>query len=160
MGEFFLQFIREVLMEVPGAFIRWLFLRKNKSFGDVLKDRSAYNVILSFAIIGLIVLSLIPNRKKEEKQALLLAGREAPLGWLYLKIYNDNTFEFESRGLERKGDIYNGTVSISNDTLYFSYKDSIPAIGKKAILTKNSVKYFDGQYKDALELKKNQLNSK
>lgn len=88
-----------------------------------------------------------------------LADREAPLGWVYLRIYKDKTFEFESRGLERRGDIYGGTVELKNDTLYFKYSDSIPKAGNKAILTKKSVSYFDGEYHESLEIKKNELKA-
>jgi hypothetical protein len=97
--------------------------------------------------------------QKEEKETLLMADREAPLGWVYLRIYKDNTFEFESRGLERRGNIYNGSVKIINDTLHFKYLDSIPKPGTNAILSKNSVSYFGGEYPETLIIKKNLLKT-
>ena len=109
-------------------------------------------------ILILILISILTSCNKiEEKQTILLAAREAPLGWVYLRIYKDKTFEFESRGLERRGDIYGGIVELKNDTLYFKYSDSIPKAGNKAVLTKWSVSYFDGVYPESLELKKNEF---
>jgi hypothetical protein len=96
--------------------------------------------------------------RHEEKKPLLLADREAPLGWVYLRIFEDSTFEFESRGLERRGTIYSGTIELQNDTIYFHYKDSIPSAGQMAILTKNQVVYFGGDYHERVEIKLNKLN--
>ena len=45
---------------------------------------------------------LISCNQQEKKETLLMADREAPLGWVYLRVYKDKTFEFESKGLERK----------------------------------------------------------
>jgi hypothetical protein len=55
----------------------------------------------------------------------LLADREAPLGWIYLKMYDDKSFEFISQGMVRDKEVYSGNYEIKNDTLYFNYKDSI-----------------------------------
>ena len=77
---------------------------------------------------------------------------------MYLRIYNDNTFEFESRGLERKGDVYSGMLELKNDTLYFNYNDSIPKAGDRAVLTEKSDSYFNGEYPESLMIRKNELN--
>ena len=106
-----------------------------------------------------LVLTLDACRQAEKKETLLLADREAPLGWVYLRVYEDKTFEFESRGLERKGDIYTGTVEFKNDTLIFKYLDSVPKAGSSAILTKKYVSYLDGAYSERLEIKKNAFNT-
>jgi|SRR5690606_7926286 len=108
-------------------------------------------------IIVILLLNLTSCHQAENKEALLLADREAPLGWVYLSIYKDKTFEFKSRGLERRGDIYDGTMELKNDTIYFNYSDSIPKVGSKAILTKKFVSYFGGEYSERLEIKKNEL---
>ncbi len=51
-------------------------------------------------IFGLLLITSCSTENKEKKKELLLqAYREAPLGWIYLRIYQDSTFEFESRGL-------------------------------------------------------------
>lgn len=108
--------------------------------------------------IILIFISILTScNQKEEKDTLLLADREAPLGWVYLRIYKDKTFEFESRGLEREGDIYSGTMALKNDTIYFNYSGSIPKAGNKAILTDKFVSYFNGEYPEQLEIKKSEL---
>ncbi|WJJ96557.1 hypothetical protein [Algibacter luteus] len=113
----------------------------------------------NLTIILILILTLTSCNQKEQKETILLADREAPLGWVYLRVYKDKTFEFESRGLERRGDIYSGIVELKNDTLYFHYSDSIPKAGNKALLTKRFVSYFNGDYPERLEIKKSELKS-
>lgn len=100
------------------------------------------------------------QKEVKEKQPILLADREAPLGWVYLRIYADSTFEFERKGLERKGDIFNGRAKITNDTIFFHYKDSIPYAGTKAVYKKGSVAYTDGKngMHESLQIKLSKLN--
>ena len=93
----------------------------------------------------------------QEKETILLADREAPLGWVFLRIYKDKTFEFESRGLERRGDIYSGTIELKNDTIHFKYRDSIPRAGARAVISEKFVSYFNGKYPERLEIKKNEI---
>ena len=106
-------------------------------------------------LILILILTLTSCVRTEKQETLLLADREAPLGWVYLRVYKDKTFEFESRGLERRGDIYAGIVEVKNDTIFFQYVDSVPKAGNKAILTENFVSYFSGEYPERLEIKKN-----
>ena len=77
-----------------------------------------------------------------------------------LRIYKDNTFEFESRGLERRGDVYQGTMTKKKDTLYFTFVDSIPKAGSKAIIKNNFLSYFGGEYSESLEIKRTKLKSR
>ncbi len=95
---------------------------------------------------------------KEEKKAVLLADREAPLGWIYLEMYNDYTFDFISRGVLRDEDIYSGYYNIESDTIYFKYKDSIPKAGSKAVIKDGFVSYLDGKYPESVEIKLNNIN--
>lgn len=53
MKEFAVQFIIEFLLEYPGAFIRWLFLKKKYSFDEVLS--SMWNYVISIVILFFIV---------------------------------------------------------------------------------------------------------
>ena len=53
------QLFREILMEAPGALIRWIWYRGKKSYSDLLTDDSVYNVLLSFVVIGVIIGSII-----------------------------------------------------------------------------------------------------
>jgi hypothetical protein len=96
--------------------------------------------------------SNVPNDKK----IILAADREAPLGWIYLNIYSDSSFEFISTGL-RSQSIYSGTIKITKDTFHFNYTDSIPAAGKTAILANKSISYLDGEYPEHIEVKLNDL---
>ena len=102
----------------------------------------------------LLILILTSCNQAKNRETILLADREAPLGWVYLRIYKDNTFEFESRGLERRGDIYSGKIELKIDTIYFKYSDLIPRAGNKAVLTEKFVSYFNGEYPEELEIKK------
>ncbi len=120
---------------------------------DLVKHYFVFILLLG----SLIITQCSYERNFEEKKAILLADREAPLGWIYLRIYEDNTFEFESRGLERKGTIYPGTIKINNDTLVFNYTDSVPRAGKTAIISKASVIYLDGEYQESLNIKTNNI---
>lgn len=101
----------------------------------------------------LISCSISSNKQKIN---ILIADREAPLGWVYLKIYSDSSFEFISKGL-RDQDVYPGVVKIIKDTLHFIYTDSIPRAGKTAIIKKKTVSYIEGEYPESLNIKLNEL---
>lgn len=66
--------------------------------------------------VSLVVIASLPltscnnSSKTTEKPTLLRADREAPLGWVYLTIYQDSTFEFTLTGMRGAGNIYKGKV--------------------------------------------------
>lgn len=102
----------------------------------------------------LLVLLFLGCKKEKVRQPILLADREAPLGWLYLRIYADSTFEFESRELERKGTIYTGHAHITKDSIFFHYNDSVPYAGSKAAYNKKFVSYDASKNgRETLEIK-------
>jgi hypothetical protein len=110
---------------------------------------------LRFFFIILIFWSCTSNRSK--KQPVLLADREAPLGWVRLKLYSDSSFEFISSGL-RDSDVYLGKFRSKGNTLTFEYSDSIPSLkGFKAIIAQGYVNYVDATYPEFLEIKLNEL---
>ena len=79
--------------------------------------------LTTLLLIILLLSSCGQSEKKSreiEKEPILLADREAPLGWVYLRIYSDSTFEFESRGL-RTSSIYPGKAVIIADSIFFEY---------------------------------------
>ncbi|MFL9833808.1 hypothetical protein [Chryseobacterium terrae] len=100
---------------------------------------------------------LITISCRNERKEVLLADREAPLGWIYLKIYDDKSFEFISKGMMRDNDVYTGNYELKNDTLYFRYKDSIPKAGSKAIIQNGYVNYINGDYSESVQIKLNKL---
>lgn len=108
-------------------------------------------IFLYFCLI-LIILSC-----KDERKEVLQADREAPLGWIYLKIYNDKSFEFISKGIMRDNDVYKGNYELKNDTLYFKYNDSIPKAGSKAIIQNGYVSYINGTYPESVQIKLNKI---
>ncbi len=107
--------------------------------------------------IVLLVIACDHEEKRSTKEPILLADREAPLGWIHLKIYEDSTFEFISSGLRDKT-VYPGTVTIHDDTLEFHYQDSIPKAGTRAVVTDRVVFYIAGEYPEAPEIKLNKLS--
>ena len=49
--EFILEFLKEILVEVPGGFLRWLYYGRKESFSLFLRRNSIYNFIISFLLI-------------------------------------------------------------------------------------------------------------
>jgi len=105
----------------------------------------------------LLLLLLLTLSCKNQKKEVLLADREAPLGWIYLKMYDDKSFEFISSGLIRGGDKYPGTYELKNDTVYFNYEGLAPKAGSMAIIANGFVNYFGGKYPERIEIKLNKL---
>lgn len=108
----------------------------------------------------LYLILIIISCKKEDKKEVLLADREAPLGWIYLRMYDDNSFEFISQGMVRDKDVYSGSYELKNDTVYFKYGDSIPKAGSKAVIEKGWVNYVNGSYPESVQIKLNKLTIK
>tara|TARA_Y100000766_G_C18772636_1_gene539089 strand:+ start:60 stop:944 length:885 start_codon:yes stop_codon:yes gene_type:complete len=99
----------------------------------------------------------IDSKKNDKLEPNLLADREAPLGWVYLRAYPDSSFEFILKGL-RDRTIFPGKYSINADTIFFNYTDSIPKLNStKAIFRNNSIVYLDGTYGEVLGISKNDL---
>lgn len=110
-----------------------------------------------FTLFIFIGCSSSDNKKVEKPEPNLLADREAPLGWVYLRTYPDSSFEFILTGL-RDRTIYPGQYSIKADTIFFEYTDSIPKLNStKAIFRNNSIVYLDGTYGEVLGVSKNEL---
>lgn len=119
---------------------------------------------LTYAVILLVIASryYFEDRRQDRKNAnaILLADREAPLGWMYLRIFEDSSFEFESRGLERRGDIYAGKAKITSDSIFFYYQGPIPAAGNKAVYSDRYVAFTNGTYPETVEIRSSKLTAK
>lgn len=102
-------------------------------------------------IILLLITINISNCKtvKNKEEIIFMADREAPIGWVYLKIYSDSTFEFS-------GKKFIGKVHINKDTLLFNYNDSIPKVGKQAVIKGDYLEYVLG-LKEKLKITTNKL---
>ncbi|TDQ25473.1 hypothetical protein DFQ07_1895 [Tenacibaculum caenipelagi] len=59
MLEIVLQFFREILMEIPGAFIRWIFLSKHKTLKEIISEGSPYNYLFSYMFISFLVFIIV-----------------------------------------------------------------------------------------------------
>ena len=115
--------------------------------------KKAMFFVISFCLIQ------CNNNSASKKEILLKAGREAQLGWVYLTIYKDSTFQFAYTGLRGDYDIYNGKVSIKKDSMFFSYQDSIPRAGTKVIYNNKRIAYVDGEYPESLNISESKLNA-
>ena len=106
----------------------------------------------------LLIISCSIKNKGNEKELLLQADREVSLGWIYLRIYQDSTFEFESRGL-RTSTVYKGKAEIDKYRIGFDYNDSIPKAGNQAIYDKHTVYYTHGEYPEQVGITLSKLDS-
>lgn len=88
---------------------------------------------MKFRILYVFLLLIMISCKNGRKE-VLLADREAPLGWVYLKMYDEKSFEFFSQGMMRDVNSFEGIYEIKNDTIYFKYKNVIPDAGSKAFI--------------------------
>lgn len=69
---------------------------------------------------SIIFLFVSCSEKKDLSEFLLLADQEAPLGWVYLRVYKDEKFEYISHSLKRSDkEIHQETVDFKNDIIYF-----------------------------------------
>ena len=124
------------------------------------KIKSIFEKVLtvsSIVLASLIITSCNNSSRTTEKPTLLKADREAPLGWIYLTIYQDSTFKFALTGIRGVGDVYKGKVEIGKDSLFFTYSDSIPRAGKTAIYNDKVVAYIDGEYPERVNISMTKL---
>ena len=88
-----------------------------------------------------------------DKDVLIRAQREAPLGMVKLTIYEDRSFLFEFTGLRsQQTTVFKGQVEYSQDSLFFNYADSIPRAGKVAIMDDKSIRFVAGNYPESLSI--------
>ena len=85
------------------------------------------------------------------KDGILMAEREAPIGFNHLRVFRDSTFEFEYKSFPNSK-LHSGKIRIKNDTIIFKYDDSIPAFGDKAIIDGKKLIYTNGNYNEILEI--------
>ena len=66
--EFILEFLKEILLEVPGGFLRWLYFGRKESFSLFLRRNSIYNFIISFLLITItgFTIAYLSNSKSLE----------------------------------------------------------------------------------------------
>lgn len=123
-----------------------------------VKDFFQKSFKVSFVVFASLTMTSCNNSNNTtEKPTLIRADREAPLGWVYLTIYQDSTFEFTLTGMRGAGNIYKGTVEIGKDTLHFTYADSIPKAGKTAVYNDKVVAYIDGEYPERVNISNTKL---
>ena len=114
--------------------------------------QKTFKTSLTVFCASLFLTSCNNSSVRTEKTPILKADREAPLGWVYLTIYQDSTFEFKLTGIRGDGDIYKGKVQIDKDSLFFAYSDSIPRAGKTAVYNDKVVAYIDGEYPERVNI--------
>lgn len=125
------------------------------------RAKAIFQKTFKVSAVVLVVLTMVScnnSSRTTEKPTLLKADREAPLGWVYLTIYQDSTFEFTLTGMRGAGSVYKGEVEIGRDTLFFTYSDNIPKAGKTAIYNDKPVAYIDGEYPERVNISMTKLN--
>ena len=119
--------------------------------------QKTFKTSLSIVFASFFLTSCNNSTNRMENTPILKADREAPLGWVYLTIYHDSTFEFTLTGIRGVGDVYKGKVEIGKDSLFFAYSDSIPRAGKTAVYNDKVVAYIDGEYPERVNISMTKL---
>ncbi|MGD1890210.1 MAG: hypothetical protein ACFB15_06385 [Cyclobacteriaceae bacterium] len=102
------------------------------------------------------------KEKDENRIPVLRADREAPIGWVYLDLYQDNSFDLK---FGRRDKPKTGTYTLSNDTIYFQYDDEIDFYRSKGVINDKWVCFQSDSLKlmrdrdctDRVEIKLNKL---
>lgn len=152
-------FLILLLIGVPiGVGLLLYFIPKRLGY-----PKAARNLTITYVLIVMFILArhYIEDLKHDRKleNAILLADREAPIGWVYLRIFKDSSFEFESRGFGG-GTVYSGKAEIISDTIFFFYKDSIPKAGNTAVYSDKYVAFTNGSYPERVEISLSKLGAK
>lgn len=108
-------------------------------------------MIKTFSLLSMIFLSIACENNVPPKEAVLLADMQSPMGWNYLRIYKDLTFQFESKKL-LKSTFYEGSVYIEGNVLYFNYKDTVPSFGDMATIDGVFITFDNGLSNEILEI--------
>lgn len=105
-----------------------IFKRNSKSW-----KRTGYSLLLSGAMVVSLILVheeiLFPPNPKIEK-LVLSAYREAPLGGIWLGVYNDQTWELGYSSVDITS---RGTYKLSNDTLTLIATEGTTVIGESEL---------------------------
>ncbi len=103
-------------------------------------------------LIFLFIIAMILSCKRDLiKDGILMAEREAPIGFNHLRVFRDSTFEFEYKSFPNSK-LHTGKITMENDTINFIYEDSIPAFGDKAIIDGKKLIYTNGNYNEVLDI--------
>lgn len=114
-----------------------------QTLGNMRMKLTIRHIILLSLTILFACESAENKENTDDKKSILQASREAPLGWLYFELYSDSTFMATSAGL-RDADKFLGTYKLHFDTLFLTYKDSIPkAFGKEILIEKHNLRFLD-----------------
>lgn len=116
-----------------------------------------FKTSLTIVFASFVLTSCNNSINRMEKTTILKVDREAPLGWVYLTIYQDSTFEFTLTGIRGVGEVYKGKVEIGKDSLFFAYSDSIPRARKTAVYNDKIVAYIDGEYPERVNISMTKL---
>lgn len=120
--------------------------------------KAARNLTITYVLIVMFILArhYIEDLRHDLKlkNAILLADREAPIGWVYLRIFKDSSFEFET------GTVYAGKAKITSDSIFFFYTGTIPKAGTMAVYSDKYVTFTNGSYTERVEISLNKLGAK
>jgi hypothetical protein len=141
-----------------GIGLLFYFIPKKLGYPKVAKYLTKAYVLVLLTIVSINYFKEWTQERKKAS-AILLADREAPLGWVYLRIFSDSSFELENSGF-LSSDIYAGKAKITADSIFFYYKDSIPGAGNKAVYSDTYVAYINGTHRERVEISSSKLKRK
>ncbi len=89
--------------------------------------------------------SLLANSGCSGPDPIIVASREAPLGYVVMQLYDDGTFAFENRGLRSTSEeTYKGTFVNHHDTLSFLFQAVPPWAGCTSAILTDRLIIFNG----------------
>ena len=92
---------------------------------------AGWRVQVTRALVPIVAVSLLGGCNNEEPTDLLLAAeREAPIGWVKVRLFRDSAFALS---LSRHG-WQRGTFQTRQDTFYLNYNGETDTLRNKAVL--------------------------
>ncbi|OMP31626.1 hypothetical protein [Mangrovimonas sp. DI 80] len=80
------------------------------------------------------------NSQKDNRKFVFKANREAPIGWVYLDLYADSSFDLR---FNRRGKPNSGKYQYIEDTIYLKYDLKQDVYRSKAIINKNNLCFIN-----------------
>ena len=71
---------------------------------------------------------------------LLAAEREAPIGWVRVRLFRDSTFELSLN----RGSWKRGTFRTAQDTIIFDYLGETDSLRQRAVVVENELRFIGG----------------
>lgn len=102
---------------------------------------AGWDVPVTWSLVLIAAVSLLGSCNNEKPTDLLLAAeREAPVGWVRVRLFRDSTFELS---LDR-GSWKRGTFKMARDTFLFEYLGETDSLRQRAMVVENELRFIGG----------------